>query len=63
MTPTERRVEHLRFEHNLRVDPAKLDLIGDILCAGEDAACADCKRLLDSWLAEDAQETRAPQSR
>jgi hypothetical protein len=57
MKPDGARIEHLRFEHNLRVDPANLDLIGDILCAGEDAACEDCRRLLDTWISEEGAES------
>jgi len=63
MTPVERRIEHLRFEHNLRVECTNLDLIGDILCAGEDAGCEECKRLLDTWLAETGEDARVPNSR
>jgi hypothetical protein len=59
MNPVERRIEHLRFEHNLRVDSSNLDLIGDILCAGEDAGCEDCSRLLDTSLSKESAEERA----
>ena len=63
MTPVERRLEHLRYEHNLRLDGKNLDLIGDILCAGEDAGCEDCKRLLDTWISEEGGERSAPRNR
>ena len=62
MTTDDARIEHLRFEHNLRVASTNLDLVGDILCAGEDAGCEECKRLLDIGTTETGN-TSLPHSR
>ena len=54
MTPTERRANHLRTTHLVLIGWTETDRIGDALCAGEDTGCAECSRLLDTWLSEDA---------